>query len=358
MLGRVAGQRREPVAAAQPPLVERGREGVRARVELRVRRLRVEEVDRDPVRRGAGAVADPAAERQRPAHARNSSTAATKPSGSSQKKRCPRPSNRRTRASGIRSARSAALRESTTPSSVPWRISVGAPMSADPVEGVEARPRRGLRLPAGRVGRAREPVRVDAADELLRRVVRERVLDEAPQRDLRRERRRLGDERERPLRQRERARAARGRAREDEPVDALRAGERELLRHHPAEARPDDVRPVDPGLVEHLRRVLGHRRGGVRPGRHLALADAAVVEEEHAEALRQPVRDRLPAPARVAEAMDQQQRRPVAPRLPGDAHHGASPTPTPGRSRTLASRRRSPRRGPAVSAPTIPPGRK
>src|SRR5581483_6945264 len=50
------------------------------------------------------------------------------------------------------------------------------------------------------------------------------------------------------------------------------------------------------------------------------IADAAVVEAEDAEARREPGEDRLPAPARVAETLHEQQRRPAPPLLPRDLH--------------------------------------
>ena len=253
-------------------------------------------------------------------------TEATNASGSSQKKRCPRPSKRSRRASGTRSARRSALRGSTTPSSVPVRTSVARGDLAHAVVAVEPDARRRLRRPGGLLLRGREPVLHDPVDELrpLRgRRGRERVLDEPPQRDRRLERRRLGHQRERSLRQRKRLRPAGRRAREHEPVDAARVRERELLRHHAAEARPDDVRPLDPRLVQHRDGVRGQLGDGVRPRRRVALPDAAVVEEEHVEPLGEPRQHRLPAPARVAEPVDEQQRLARAAPLPGD----------PGRSR-------------------------
>ena len=95
--------------------------------------------------------------------------------------------------------------------------------------------------------------------------------------------------------------------------------QRELLRDRSAEARAEHVRALDTGRVENGQRVTGHLRSRVRPRRLVAVADAAVVEDEHAETLREQRDDRLPAPAAVAETLDEQQRRPVAVRLPRDA---------------------------------------
>jgi hypothetical protein len=60
--------------------------------------------------------------------------------------------------------------------------------------------------------------------------------------------------------------------------------ERELLRDHPAEARPDDVRPLDPASSSTCTR-LRPARAPCTARRRVALADAAVVEEDHVEAL-------------------------------------------------------------------------
>ena len=78
--------------------------------------------------------------------------------------------------------------------------------------------------------------------------------------------------------------------------------ERELLRDHAAEARADDVRALDAGLVEHLDRVGGHLGGRVRAGRRVALADAAVVEEDHVEPLGEARAARAPSPSARSRA--------------------------------------------------------
>src|SRR6185436_20133808 len=62
------------------------------------------------------------------------------------------------------------------------------------VDSLESQPCSRLRLPAGGIRRVGEPPRKEVVDERFGRVCAERVLDEAPECDLRRERRRLGEE--------------------------------------------------------------------------------------------------------------------------------------------------------------------
>ena len=94
----------------------------------------------------------------------------------------------------------------------------------------------------------------------------------------------------------------------------------ELLRDHPAEARPEHVRALDARLVEHLQRVAGHLRGRVRPCRLVGLADAAVVEGDRRRWRAARARDdRIPAPARRSRA-------------PGSAAAAGPPRSTPTRS--------------------------
>ena len=198
----------------------------------------------------------------------------------------------------------------------------------DPVDAPERVPRRaggGLGAPAGRVRRIREPVRVDLVRERGRRAWGERVLDEAPERDLRLHADGLDDEALGLQRHRVRAVAAGSGAREHEALDAVGVRERDLLGGHAAEARADDVRPRHACLVEHRGGVGRELRDGVRPGRDLALADAAVVEREDAVAPRESFARRPPARARVAEPLDEQHRRSVALRLPGNPHAVGSP---------------------------------
>ena len=184
----------------------------------------------------------------------------------------------------------------------------------DAVERVECRPRRCLRAPG--LDRLRRSLAVaqDPLDELRVGLRRERVLDELAQGGAARE------QLHGLLGHREGLGAAGRGAREHEPVDALRLSERELLRDHAAKARPEHVRPLDAGLVEHLRRVGGQLGSRIRPGWSIALADAAVVEQDHVEGSRQRLDDRLPAPAGIAEPVDQEQRRAAAMTLPGELH--------------------------------------
>ena len=78
------------------------------------------------------------------------------------------------------------------------------------------------------------------------------------------------------------------RAGEDEPVDALGMGERELLRDHPAEARSEDVRTLDARLVQDTCSVARHLRGRVRPRRLVGLADSSVVEDDNGDLAARP----------------------------------------------------------------------
>ncbi len=185
---------------------------------------------------------------------------------------------------------------------------------AEPVVGVEGRRGGGLRRPGLEPLCGAFAVHQDAVDEVEPRVRLERVLDVLA------ECRARVHQVDRSLRRRERLRPARRRAREHEPVDPLRIAERELLRDHAAEARPDHVRPLHARLVEHLHGVGGHLGGRVRARRRVALAHAAVVEQDRVERARERLDDGLPAPARVAEPVDQQQRRPGTMTLPGDLH--------------------------------------
>ena len=123
------------------------------------------------------------------------------------------------------------------------------------------------------------------------------------------------------------------------------------------------MRPLDAGRVENGDRVRGHLRGGVRPGRHVALADAAVVEAEHVEALGEQLPAGAPAEAIVSEPLDQQQGRPGARAFPGQPHAvplGDAHTPASACSRRPAadSIRRRARARPRAEMPTMPPGKK
>ena len=167
------------------------------------------------------------------------------------------------------------------------------------------RPRGGLRRPV--LERLRRPLAVDQdpVDELRPRIGLERVLVNW------RSVARASISSTVLLRHRERLRPAGRRAREHELVDPLRMGERELLRDHPAEARPDHVRALDPASSSTCTASPAISAAVYGPGGRVALADAAVVEEDHVERAGERLDHRLPAPARVAEPVDQQQRRPA-----------------------------------------------
>jgi hypothetical protein len=76
---------------------------------------------------------------------------------------------------------------------------------------------------------------------------------------------------------------ARCRARQDETVDPLRVGNRQLLGHHPAQARPHYVGLADASVIEHRDDIAGH--GGYRKqaGRPVAAAAPPVVHQHKPE---------------------------------------------------------------------------
>jgi hypothetical protein len=171
---------------------------------------------------------------------------------------------------------------------------------ADAVERVERRSRSRLRRPGLEGLRGRLAVNENPLDDRGIGVRCEGVLDELAQRRTARH------QPHRLLGHRVGARAAGCRGRQHEPVDALGCRERELLRDHPAEARPDDVRPLHLGLVEHLQCVGGEPGCRVRPRRSVARTDAAVVVEDHVERARERLEHGLPPPARVAETLHEE----------------------------------------------------
>ena len=91
VVGRVRCQRRNSVAACHTAVEQCPRDTRRACGELLVRQLPAGEVDRDPVRRVASPVLEPAPDGVLATHPRNSPTTPTKRSGCSQKSRCPQP---------------------------------------------------------------------------------------------------------------------------------------------------------------------------------------------------------------------------------------------------------------------------
>ena len=88
----------------------------------------------------------------------------------------------------------------------------------------------------------------------------------------------------------------------------------------PPRLAPTTCARSTPASSSTCERVAGHLRGRVRARGRVALADAAVVEEDHVERAGEQLDDRLPAPARVAEPLDQEQRRSRSVALPRDPH--------------------------------------
>ena len=120
-------------------------------------------------------------------------TIVTHASGCSQKNRCPAPSNSSTRAPGI-------LRREQLGVAVVDDVVGGAGEDQRrcgdlAVDALEAHARSRLGLPAGLIRRVQHSQREELVDELGRRVLAERVLDEAAERHLGRERRGLGEQR-------------------------------------------------------------------------------------------------------------------------------------------------------------------
>ena len=81
------------------------------------------------------------------------------------------------------------------------------------------------------------------------------------------------------------ARTAGGRAGQDEPAYPLRVADGHLLGHHAAEGDPEDEAVVPADGVEERGGVVGEVRHGVGPGRHAALAEAALVVRQDLERL-------------------------------------------------------------------------
>ena len=302
--------------------------------------------------------------------------ASTNRSGSSQKNRWPRPSNSSSarvrdparrgarRCGGRRRRRRCRGGRASDAESPPIRSSAS---NVIPAAACACQPRGS----SGLCEAVERTIRSTSSGRSRR--VRERVLDEAPQRDLGRQRGRLGD----AARPSAAASGTRG------PPGVVQArtslstrsgrGERELLRDHAAEARADDVRALDPGRVEH---GDGVRRPSARavygPGRHVALADAAVVVERARGSPPRAARGPAPSPSVRSRALHEQQRRPGAAHLVGDPNVAVRRLLDRRCSRArlrLGARRGSPRRPRSSSAsplrrgrsrarPTSPPGRK
>src|SRR5512132_643100 len=128
VLRRVTGERGNAVTVAKPAREELSSERIGAAVQLPVRDLAAEVVDRDALRRAPRGAANPVVDRVH-VHSRKPSTSATSSSGRSQGSRWPTPSNNSSRAPGIAFAITGALPASTTLSAVPWMTSVCARIS-------------------------------------------------------------------------------------------------------------------------------------------------------------------------------------------------------------------------------------
>ena len=165
VLGRVAGERRDAVAARQAGRRERGAEALRPVGELAVGDEAIVVVDRDAARRVPGAVGDDPVDHG----CRNSIISSATASESSQTSRWPRSGTISTRAFGISSPSSSALRGSTTTSAPPCTTSVGLSIEPTRSSSIERRARRRLRDPRlastarARAGRRRSPRRGPAA---------------------------------------------------------------------------------------------------------------------------------------------------------------------------------------------------
>jgi hypothetical protein len=76
----------------------------------------------------------------------------------------------------------------------------------------------------------------------------------------------------------------RRRRHQDQPVDAVRREDGELLRDDPAERHPEHVRPLDADRVEHSGREGGLAPVGRRIRGHFRAADPGRVERDRPEA--------------------------------------------------------------------------
>ena len=283
---------------ASPRCEERGGEPLRGFVELRVREQRAVVVDRDAPRRRARPVAEQPADRVPAAHRRNSSRSAANRSGCSQKSRWPVPGTSSSTAPGMRAASSSAFRGSidVVLGAVHDERRRGDP--ADPVERVEGRAGRRLRLPAGRIRRAREPPPVDLLDELAAR---------RPSRSRRSAGARRPARATPPPPSGARSAPASGRSRR-RPASCRRA--RAGRRDRDPRARPP-ARPCRRGSRRPRARSRSRRRRGPRRRRRPARATvygpggtslspiAAVVVRDHEEVAGEPARRRAPSPSRA-----------------------------------------------------------
>ena len=212
----------------------------------------------------------------------------------------------------------------------------------------KAAPAAACALPASGGLAVRAPVREDLVDDRLVRVRRERVLDEASQRDL--------AQRRRARHQLHRLLAASGttparpawctRARAGRRAPGAASGE--LLGDHPAEARAEHVRPLHPGLVEHLRRASAASSAAVYgPGGASLSPMPRLSKRITSKARGEPLEHRAPSPSGRSRARGSGAAAHPAVAFPGDA------------SRALASSASSrPRRRGGCASLASPPGTK
>ena len=229
---------------------------------------------------------------------RNLTTSLTNASGCSQKNRCPEPWKSSTRAPadpvGEHAARCAGRRR--CPRCLAG--SASAPRSRRATPGKVVPAAACACQPAGSGGFATRRAK-SSSTSASGASAAERVLDEPPQRDLGRERRRLLEEPDRHLGHRHAVGAAGRRAAEHEPVDALGRGDRDLLGDHPAEARADHVRALDAGLVEHLQPRRRPSRAPCTAPAGLSLSPMPRLSNDSTRKRSASARaDGLPAPAR------------------------------------------------------------
>ena len=254
-------QRRDAVARREPGLEQAGRERVGARIEL-ARRSSPRRRSRSRRGRASSGHGRGSSGRASIHSRRNSVTIATNDRAAPRRRGGRRPGRARRGHRGSRRASRAAFRGSTTAS--PSRAGRASARRSRrhgrgrrrprPPPPARSRRRTAAPSPRGGAGSARRSRSSGSGASAF----------STNWRSVARARQQL----HRLLGHRERLRPAGRRAGEHEPVDALRSGERELLRDHAAEARAEHVGALDPGLVEHLRRVA-------RPARPPCTARAA-----------------------------------------------------------------------------------
>jgi len=118
--------------------------------------------------------------------------------------------------------------------------------------------------------------------------------------------------------------SARDRGHQDQLVDPLGMGERQLLGDHPAKAGADQAGTLDAGMVQDRQDVVGHHAGRVVPRRSVGGADATVVDGDDLESAGEPGGHRLPTPATNAYTLNQNQRRPTTAKVIGNGHRAVA----------------------------------